>query len=81
MSSRVFAQQTTAHGTLKRIKAIGHPAAEGFEQHYNRDDGSYAGYVATVNNFGVSYRAFPSKLQTGRLFDKLEPALDYLTEN
>lgn len=79
--SKVFAQQTTKHGNLSRTKAIGHPATEGFEQHYNRDNGSYAGYVVTVNNFGISYRAFPSKIQTGRLFDKLEPALDYLIEN
>lgn len=77
----VFAQQTTKHGNLSRIRVIGHPAREGFEQHFNRDDGTYAGYVTTVNNWGLSYRAYPSKIQTGRLFDKFESALDYLIGN
>lgn len=81
MANITFAKQLTSYQGLQRIKAIGHPAAEGFEQHYNHENGKYAGYVATVNNFGISYRAFPSKLNTGQLFDSLETALGYLADN
>jgi hypothetical protein len=73
-----FAEQITNRGELVRIKAIGHPTSEGFEQHYDRSSGLYAGYVSTVNNWGLGYRAFPSTLATGRLFDTLAEALDYL---
>jgi hypothetical protein len=76
--ANVFAKQLTTYGQLRRIKVIGHPAREGFEQYFDRDSGLYAGRVETVNNFGISYRAYPSTLQTGRIFDTLEEALDYL---
>lgn len=79
--ANIFAKQITRYKELQRTKAIGHPAREGFEQHYNRENGKYAGYVATVDNFGISYRAFPSSISTGRLFTDLGAALDYLTEN
>ena len=74
----VFAQQITKRGDLVRIKAIGHPASEGFDQHYDHLNGQYAGHVETVNNWGIAYRSYPSTLATGRLFDNLSDALDYL---
>jgi hypothetical protein len=75
-----FAKQITSYKQLRRIKAIGHPASEGFEQHYDWETGLYAGYVITVNNFGIGYRSFPASLRTGRLFNTLNDALDYLLE-
>lgn len=74
----MFANQIANYKELKRIKTIGHPAREGFEQHYDRLSGLYAGWVESVNNWGLAYRAYPSTLATGRLFNTLEEALDYL---
>ena len=76
-----FSQQITKRNDLVRIKAIGHPAREGFEQHYDRLSGLYAGRVETVNDWGLAYRAYPSTLAIGRLFDNLSDALDYLVTN
>ena len=75
-----FAKQLRIYNSLRRFKAIGHPAQSGFEQYYNSEDGKYAGYITIVDNFGIGYRAYPSKLNTGRLFDSLESALNYLIE-
>jgi hypothetical protein len=74
----VYAKQLARYRDLVRIKRIGHPACEGFEQHYDRSSGLYAGRVETVDNFGIGYRAYPSTLATGRLCNTLEEALDYL---
>jgi hypothetical protein len=73
-----FAQQIREQGIARRFKAIGHTASEGFSQHYNDCHGHYLGYVETVNNWGLGYRAYPAKLETGRLFDSASDAVDYL---
>lgn len=79
----MFAEQIVRHGIARRFKKVGHPASEGFEQHYNDCHGHYLGRVETVNNFGLSYRAYPTKLETGRIFDGpdgMNHAVDYLID-
>lgn len=79
--SKVFAGQITKHGNLVRFKVAGHPTVEGFGQFYNFTDGKYAGRIKSVNNDGIAYRVYLVSLDTGRLFNLIEEAADYLSQD